>query len=80
MTTRSTRDGKWLPYAGFIVAVAGIVWQGGTLAGNVQRNTERITAIEAAEAARTDRIQAIDVRTARIEAKLDLLNPKERER
>lgn len=74
------RAESWIPYAGFLLAVAGIVYQGGQLSGSVQRNTERISQLEATDAARTDRIQSIDVRTARIEAKLDLMSPKASQR
>lgn len=74
MTQRGSKRDV-LPIAGFMLAVAGIVYQSGQLAGKVDQNASRITKIEAAEDARTDRIQAIDVRTARIEAKLDLLKP-----
>lgn len=74
------RPESWVPWVGLLIAVAGIIYQGGMLAGSVQRNTERITTIEAGEAARSDRIQAIDVRTARIEAKVDLLTPEARKK
>lgn len=75
MAIRPPQSTGWLPYAGFMLAIAGIVYQGGLLSGAVQRNSERLGRLESIDQARSDRIQAIDVRTARIEAKIDLVVP-----
>lgn len=77
MNNRPTPQ-SWIPYAGLLLAVAGIVYQSGQLTGDVRRNTERIGALEAALSARAVDINTINVRTARIEAKVDLLVPQAR--
>lgn len=69
----SPRQPNWLPYAGFMLAVGGIIYQSGQLTGDVRRNTERITKLEAVQGAAGTDINAINVRTARIEAKLDAM-------
>lgn len=74
MTNRPSPN-NWIPYAGFLLAVAGIVYQSGQLTGDVQSNTERIAKLEAAVMSNSTDVNAINVRTARIEAKLDLLVP-----
>lgn len=66
---------SWIPYAGFMLAVAGIVYQSGQLTGDVRSNTERIAKLEASLANNSTDINAINVRSARIEAKLDLIVP-----
>ncbi|MFS0736920.1 hypothetical protein ABC347_07710 [Sphingomonas sp. 1P06PA] len=71
--SRVEQKKEWVPWAGLFLAVAGIVYQGGQITGEVNRSTERISKLEASEEARTDAISAMNVRTARIEAKLDFL-------
>lgn len=75
MSGRPSSPNAWLPYAAFIVTVAGIIFQGGQLSSDVKRNTERIARLEASDQARADAINSIDRRTVRIEAKLDLMIP-----
>lgn len=67
------RPHNWVPYAGLMLAVAGIIYQGGVLSNSVQRNTERIVVLESNDASRDAAVGTIDRRTAAIEAKLDLL-------
>ena len=80
MTGRPNRSPNWVPYAGLLLAVAGIVYQGGQLTGDVRSNTDRITKLEASLQSTTDATNSINERTARIEAKLDFLIPKDGKR
>lgn len=72
---------NWLPYAGLAITIAGIIYQAGTLTNRVQANTERVVALEAANASMKDAINDMNLRGARMETKLDLLvEPRMRER
>jgi hypothetical protein len=75
MTTN--RPGKstpgWLPYAGFALAVCGMIYQAGGLAGRVDRNAERIAVLEARIEEARSKQDAMNERGARIETKLDYL-------
>lgn len=75
MTPRPStqRQGAWLPYVGFLLAIAGIVFQGGILTSRVQQNSDRIAKLEASDADRTKVLQAMDLRGQRNEDKLDFL-------
>lgn len=68
-TSRPAHNSQWAVYVALGVTIAGIVFQGGYLANQVAENSRRIAALEA----RMDRINSIDVRTARIEGKLDAI-------
>lgn len=63
----------WLPYAGFALALAGIIYQGGVLASTVEQNTARIVALEIANKTTTDAITQMNLRGERSAAKLDFL-------
>lgn len=65
------RNNQWAVYIALALTIAGIVYQGGILSGHVDNNDRRITRLEAIDQSRTDQIGAINVRTARIETKLD---------
>lgn len=71
----TSRQPTWIPYAGLMLAVAGIIYQSGQLTGDVRRNTERITKIEATLSSNAQDINSMNLRTVRIEAKLDLALP-----
>lgn len=67
------RNHQWAVYAALALTIAGIVYQGGYLANQVAQNDRRITKLEAS----VDKVNAIDVRTARMEGKLDMILPKD---
>jgi len=62
-----------LPYAGFALAIAGIIYQGGILSSTVQQNSARLTVLEAADKARTLQLEQMNIRGERSAAKLDFL-------
>jgi hypothetical protein len=64
---------QWIPYVGLMLAIAGIIYQGGVLSSSVQRNTERITRLEGQYDGLQTSLSGIDSRTARMEAKQDLM-------
>ena len=77
---RTPRNAQTLiPWAGLFLAVAGIIYQAGALSEALTRTTERVTKLEANDEARNANINAINVRTARIEAKIDYVLPDRRE-
>lgn len=78
------RQTPWPAYIGLMMSVGTLIFQAGVLGNRITSNTDRIVKLEASELqrqaldeARADKVNAIDVRTARIEAKLDFLLPKE---
>lgn len=73
MATQQARNQNWLPYAGLIVTIGGIVYTSGQLTNKVQSNTDRITRLEASDTVRSDAVNSTNVRLARIEAKLEIL-------
>lgn len=62
-----------LPYAGFLLAVGGIIYQGGQLSGRVQSISERTDKLELAALRDGTRINEINMRSERSSAKLDFL-------
>jgi hypothetical protein len=58
---------------GSIVMAGGFVWNAAVMTSQIQANTSRITALEISDRMRGDKINSIDVRTASIEAKIDML-------
>lgn len=78
MTSRLPRQSppNWLPYLGFATLVLGVVYQSGDVTSRVQRNTERIAKLEASDAIQADKLDTINQRGARIEAKIDILVPR----
>lgn len=70
----------WLPYLGAAVAIGSMIFQGGVLSGKVESNASRITTLEARAAKADEALSTINVRGARIEAKLDfLVDPKSKD-
>lgn len=63
----------WLPYAGFVLAIAGIIYQGGILSSTVAQTAARVTSLEINDKARNLDIQAMNLRGERSAAKLDFL-------
>ena len=59
----------WLPLIGMVITVAGLIWAGSQYAAEIRDDTRRIAKLED----KADTIQQIDVRTARIEATLDVM-------
>lgn len=71
--TRPPPNQNWLPYAGLIVTIAGIIYTSGQLTNKVQSNTDRIAKLEVSDTVRSDSVNSTNVRLARIETKLELL-------
>lgn len=67
------RERSWIPYVGFAITLAGIIWQGGVLSAQVTQNAGRITKLEVTEDARTQSLEEIRLRGATNEAKLNFL-------
>ena len=63
----------WLPLVGMAITVIGLIWSGATYVSQIQDNTRRITAIEQDAQKRSDTLQAVDARTARIEGMLEAM-------
>ena len=75
------RLSEWVSIAGLIIVLIGMIWAGGGYLEQIHNNTRRIETLEASDKQRTDTLTQIDVRTARIEAKLEVMLPeKERAR
>ncbi|WP_047867194.1 hypothetical protein [Sphingomonas paucimobilis] len=68
-TSPSWKD--WLPVASFFVVIAGALLAGGGYISQLRDNTRRLDALEQ----RVELLRSIDTRTARIEAKLEVLVP-----
>ena len=62
---------EWLPVATFFVVIAGALLAGGGYISQLRDNTRRLDALEQ----RVELLRSIDTRTARIEAKLEVLVP-----
>lgn len=76
MTSRPTaRSADWHKHVALAIFVAGVIWQSATVTARVDRNAERISRLEASDAAQTDKLDTINQRGSRIEAKIDLLMP-----
>ena len=76
MPLKPPSNPNWVPWAGLFMAVAGIIYQAGGITSSITRLNERTTKLESTDQLRSDAINNIDVRTARIEAKLDYFSPK----
>ena len=76
----AARPQSWVAYAGLVITVAGIVYQGGQLTSRVDQNAKDIARLQASDAARSEALEAINLRGARIEAKLDYLTPEKARR
>lgn len=81
MTNRppTRNDDRWLKYVALAIFCIGVIWQSATVASRVDRNAERITRLEVSDAAQTDKLDTINQRGSRIEAKIDLLIPGRKE-
>lgn len=80
MTTRPSRSNpNWLPYAGLMLSAAGIIYQSGVVTNKVEALTDRVVKLEASDKARTETLDIIKDRGARIEAKLDYALPQGKE-
>lgn len=64
---------EWLPVITVAALLISAMLSGGGYISQLQDNTRRIGAIETKSDGRDDKLNTIDVRTARIEAKLELL-------
>lgn len=70
---------RWLaftPLVGALIAIGSVGWNVAGTTAQVRDNTRRIEKLEARQEARDSLLATIDVRTARIEGKLELIGPK----
>ena len=67
----SKRD--WLPYAGFLLAVGGIVYQGGAMSAQLASTTERVVQLEVRDREKMAKLEEISTRGERSAMKLDFL-------
>lgn len=65
----------WLPVATTLVMIAGFLWAGGGKMNELADHDRRITALETRRDSDADKLDKINERTARIEAKLEVLVP-----
>lgn len=74
-----TRWTEWLPVISLLLGLLGAALAGGGYVSQLQDNTRRVTILESKSDAGGDKLNTIDVRTARIEAKLELLTTRDKE-
>jgi hypothetical protein len=69
----------FLPAISLALVVAGLIWTGGGYSGQVKDNTRRIEQLESDARTdaktRTEMLQQLDLRLARIEVKLEMMAP-----
>jgi hypothetical protein len=70
---RTPRSPNWLPYLGLITMAGGIVWQAGVVTTRVDQLSDRVVRMEATQATSATALEAINLRGARNETKLDIL-------
>jgi outer membrane murein-binding lipoprotein Lpp len=82
MTVPVPTRSRWLdflPVISLAVVLAGIVWAGGVSNAQLKENTRRISQLEgdarSDAKARTEMLQQLDLRLARIEVKLEMMLP-----
>jgi hypothetical protein len=82
MTTPAPPRSKWLdflPVISLAIVMAGILLASGGYIGQLKENTRRIEQLEtearADAKARTEMLQQLDLRLARIEVKLEMMVP-----
>lgn len=63
----------WTPVIALLMTVGTVIVGGGKYLGQIEDNTRRITAIETDAHQRDEKLNQIDLRSERIETKLDLL-------
>ncbi|MEG3167501.1 hypothetical protein U1737_04755 [Sphingomonas sp. LB3N6] len=67
---------SWMPALSLLVVVVGAVGTGGGYVGQVTDHNRRIAAMETLVDRRDEQLRAIDLRLARIEVKLEMLDPR----
>jgi len=65
----------WLPVITTIFLIAGLLWAGGGKMNQLAEHERRLTALETRRESDADKLDKINERTARIEAKLEVLVP-----
>jgi hypothetical protein len=65
----------WLPVITTIFLIAGFLWAGGGKMNELAEHERRLTALETRREFDADKLDKINERTARIEAKLEVLVP-----
>jgi hypothetical protein len=70
---RTPRSPNWLPYLGLITMAGGIVWQAGVVTTRVDQLSDRVVRMESTQATSATALEAINLRGARNETKLDIL-------
>ena len=65
----------WLPVVTTIFLIAGFLWAGGGKMNQLAEHERRLTALETRRESDADKLDKINERTARIEAKLEVLVP-----
>jgi len=65
----------WLPVITTLFLIAGFLWAGGGKMSQLAEHERRITALETRRDSDADKLDKINERTARIEAKLEVLVP-----
>lgn len=65
----------WLPVITTLFLIAGFLWAGGGKMDELANHERRLAALEMKRDSDADKLNVIDVRTARIEAKLEILVP-----
>jgi len=63
----------WLPLIGMLITIVGLIWSGATYVSQINDNTRRIAAIEQDAQKRSDTLNTVDQRTARIEGILEAM-------
>jgi len=65
----------WLPVITTLFLIAGFLWAGGGKMTELAEHERRLTALETRRESDADKLDKINERTARIEAKLEILVP-----
>lgn len=65
----------WLPVVTTVFLIAGFLWAGGAKTQVLADHERRITSLETRRDSDADKLDKINERTARIEAKLEVLVP-----
>ncbi len=65
----------WLPVVTTIFLIAGFLWAGGGETNKIAEHERRLTSLETRRDSDADKLDKINERTARIEAKLEVLVP-----
>ena len=65
----------WLPVITTVILIAGFLWAGGGKMNELAEHERRLAALEVRRDTDADKLDKINERTARIEAKLEVLVP-----